>query len=160
MESKLEHPSPKTSKTKAPKEEVADSWEDDTGSDSPPEAESRKSEETSRGVARATDSPRQPSTLKASPSIPVAPRTSTPNWDNQDGSDFREERRRPEKSTAVAGRLIAGALGVKAPKKTEEQRAYERSIKEQEIRRRNREKEQREKEKLEDEQTKAMVWDA
>ncbi|CAI4211333.1 unnamed protein product [Parascedosporium putredinis] len=39
--------------------------------------------------------------------------------------------RRPEKTDAVARRMIAGALGVKAPKQTEEQKAYDRAIKEQ-----------------------------
>ena len=47
---------------------------------------------------------------------------------------------RPEKTDAVAKRMIAGALGVKAPKKTEEQKAYDKAIKEKEIKRRNQEK--------------------
>lgn len=67
--------------------------------------------------------------------------------------------RRPEKQTAVAGRMIAGALGVRAPKRTEEQRAYDRSVKEQEIRRRNREREEAAKAVEEDEKAKAAVWD-
>jgi hypothetical protein len=69
-----------------------------------------------------------------------------------------EERRRPEKSTAVAGRLIAGALGVKAPKKTEEQRAYDRAVKEQEIKRKSREKMAKEREMEEAERAKHAVW--
>jgi hypothetical protein len=75
------------------------------------------------------------------------------------GSGSRSPARRPEKQTAVAGRLIAGALGIRAPKRTEEQRAYDRAIKEQEIRRRNREKEEEAKRKEEDERAKAAVWD-
>lgn len=70
-----------------------------------------------------------------------------------------EERRRPEKSTAVAGRLIAGALGINAPKKTEEQRAYDRAIKEQEIKRKNREKAAKEREMEEAERAKNAIWD-
>ncbi|RMZ78722.1 hypothetical protein DV737_g3738, partial [Chaetothyriales sp. CBS 132003] len=69
------------------------------------------------------------------------------------------ERRRPEKSTAAAGRMIAASLGIKAPKKTEEQRQYERAVREQEIKRKNREKEAREREREEDEKAKAAVWD-
>lgn len=67
--------------------------------------------------------------------------------------------RRPEKQTAVAGRMIAGALGIRAPKRTPEQRAYDRSVKEQEIRRRNREKELEAKAKEEEEKAKAAVWE-
>jgi hypothetical protein len=161
MESKLEHLPPKTSKASSPKEEVADSWEDDTLSDSSPEDEcgQEQEQEIGKDAAKATERPRQTSRSKAPLSTPVAPPTNTPGWGSQGGSDFRVDRRRPEKSTAVASRLIAGALGVKAPKKTEEQRAYERSVKEQEIKRRNREKDQREKERLDDEKAKASVWD-
>lgn len=77
------------------------------------------------------------------------------------GSDARSERAalRPEKTDAVAKRMIAGALGVKAPKKTEEQRAYDRAIKEKEIKRRNQEKEAAARAKEEAERAKAAVWD-
>lgn len=68
--------------------------------------------------------------------------------------------RRPEKQTAVAGRMIAGALGIRAPKRTEEQRVYDRAIKEQEVRRKNREKEEAAKAREEDEKAKAAVWNA
>ncbi|KAK2932270.1 hypothetical protein FoTM2_006728 [Fusarium oxysporum f. sp. vasinfectum] len=37
--------------------------------------------------------------------------------------------KRPEKTDAVARRMIAAGLGLKAPKQTEEQRAYQRSAK-------------------------------
>lgn len=66
---------------------------------------------------------------------------------------------RPEKTDAVAKRMIAGALGVKAPKKTEEQRAYDRAIKEKEIKRRNQEKEAAARSKEEAERAKAAVWE-
>ncbi|KAL4755067.1 hypothetical protein BDW72DRAFT_165001 [Aspergillus terricola var. indicus] len=72
----------------------------------------------------------------------------------------RDPNRRPEKQTAVAGRLIAGALGIRAPKRTEEQRAYDRAVKEQEIRRRNKEREEAAKAKEEEEKAKAAIWDA
>jgi hypothetical protein len=74
-------------------------------------------------------------------------------------SGSRSPARRPEKQTAVAGRLIAGALGIRAPKRTEEQRAYDRAIKEKELRRRNREREEEAKRKEEEERAKAAVWD-
>lgn len=147
----------------ASKEEVADSWEDENLSDTLPEDEHDQEPEQHFGKNAPTAIKSLPQAIMPRSQLPaptqITSPTKTPGWDSQRGGDFREERRRPEKSTAVAGRLIAGALGVKAPKKTEEQRAYERSIREQEIRRQNREKEQREKERLDDEKAKASVWD-
>lgn len=67
--------------------------------------------------------------------------------------------RRQEKTDAVARRLIVGALGLKAPKKTEEQRAYDRAVREKEMRRRNREKEEEERRRVEAERAKASVWE-
>jgi hypothetical protein len=55
--------------------------------------------------------------------------------------------------------MIAGALGIRAPKRTEEQRAYDRAMKEKEIKRRNRAKEEEAKAKEEDDRAKAAVWD-
>lgn len=74
--------------------------------------------------------------------------------------DRERDRKRPEKTTATANRLIAGALGIKAPPKTEEQRRYDRALKEQEIKRRNKEKEERKRAEEEDEKAKAAIWDA
>lgn len=55
--------------------------------------------------------------------------------------------------------MIAGALGVKAPKKTEEQKAYDRAVKEKELKRRNAEKESVVRAKEETDRAKAAVWD-
>lgn len=79
--------------------------------------------------------------------------SSTPSPHSRDGD------RRPEKTTATAGRLIAGALGVRAPKKTEEERRYEKAIREKEIRRREREAEERKRLEEEDERAKREIWD-
>lgn len=68
--------------------------------------------------------------------------------------------KRPEKTTSTANRMIAGALGIKAPKKTEEQKQYDKAVKEAEIKRKNKEKEQKEQQRLEDEKAKSAVWDA
>jgi hypothetical protein len=54
--------------------------------------------------------------------------------------------------------MIAGALGLKAPKKTEEQRAYDRAVKEKEMKRRNLEKEAAARAKEEAEKAKSAVW--
>ena len=66
---------------------------------------------------------------------------------------------RPEKTTAVAGRMIAGALGVRTPKKTEEQRHYEKAVKEKEIRRRDKERAGQRTEAESAEKAKAAIWD-
>ena len=123
MASNLEQSSSKMSEASATKEEVADSWEDEALSDSAPE-DDQKQEQQAKMPSEDTDRPPRTALPKAPPPTPVSPRTNTPDWGSQGSTDFRDERRRPAKSTAVAGRLIAGALGVKAPKKTEEQRAY------------------------------------
>ncbi|OJI97445.1 hypothetical protein ASPVEDRAFT_49452 [Aspergillus versicolor CBS 583.65] len=165
---------PVPKKKKAPV--VVDSWEDELDESSPTEsaqgevdpgsatsnfAESDTSLGTSPAVA---EGPLDP------PPTPISPQTSRP-WVAATGgyggpasrsrstSAPRDPNRRPEKQTAVAGRLIAGALGIRAPKRTEEQRAYDRSVKEQEIRRRNKEREEAAKLKEEEEKVKASVWD-
>ena len=67
---------------------------------------------------------------------------------------------RPEKQIAVAGRLIAGALGVKAPPKSEEARAYEKVVREKEKKRLAREREGRRVEAEEAEKAKRDIWDS
>jgi len=68
--------------------------------------------------------------------------------------------RRPEKTNAVASRMIAGALGIRAPKKTEEQRAYDKAVQENERVRREREKEDARRKAEEMERAKRAIWDA
>ncbi|KAJ5574878.1 hypothetical protein N7450_008777 [Penicillium hetheringtonii] len=147
-----------TSKPRKPaKTPVADSWEDEATSDDEP---------TQQGDAAPSPSVLSP-TLSAEgpldpPPTPISPQTSNP-WgaaerSNSPAAGQRDPNRRPEKQTAVAGRMIAGALGIRAPKRTEEQRAYDRSVKEQEIKRRNREREEQANAKEEEERAKAAVW--
>lgn len=59
----------------------------------------------------------------------------------------------------MASRLIAGALGVRTPRRTDEQRAYDRAIKEQEQKKRDKEKEDRRLEEQRREQAKRNMWD-
>jgi len=163
MESKLERLSLDTqsrageasrkSRSKVP---VADSWDEEsaTGSDTEVEASSTADKSSIPSVP-----PPTPISSSGFPSWETAAGTASPTYSALSGGRGDEEKRRPEKSTAVAGRLIAGALGVKAPKKTEEQRAYERAVKEQEIKKKNREKAAKEKEKEEAENAKNAIWD-
>jgi hypothetical protein len=146
---------PPTSKPKS-KEPVADSWEDEADVSGSDHEDSRPCEDAAvLSPTLSAEGPLDP------PPTPISPQTSNP-WSGRTPSPAVRDgpARRPEKQTAVAGRLIAGALGIRAPKRTEEQRAYDRSVKEQEIRRRNREREEQAKAKAEDEKLKASVWDS
>ena len=67
--------------------------------------------------------------------------------------------KRPEKSSAAAGRLIAGALGVKLPKKTEENKAYERAVRETERKRREVAKEGAKYAEREKEEARRAIWE-
>lgn len=60
----------------------------------------------------------------------------------------------------MAGRLIAAGLGMKAPKKTEEQRAYDKAVRENEIRRRVKEKDAKEKEREDADKARSAIWES
>lgn len=147
---------------KAAKQPVADSWEDeaDLSSDdetTPPLQDGTYSSSTlSRSLSAEgpLDPPPTPISPQTSQPWGPAPKSASPGATSSQGGPAR----RPEKQTAVAGRLIAGALGIRAPKRTEEQRAYDRSVKEQEIKRRNQEREEQAKAKEEEERLKTSVW--
>jgi len=55
--------------------------------------------------------------------------------------------------------MIAGALGVRAPKRTEEEREYEKAVREKERRNREREKEDQKRRAEDGEKAKKAVWD-
>ncbi|KAG8626863.1 hypothetical protein KVT40_005808 [Elsinoe batatas] len=75
------------------------------------------------------------------------------------GSGDGSSDKRPEKSTAVASRLIAAGLGVKAPRRTEEQREYDKAMRAQEAKKREREREEERRRKEESERAKRAIWD-
>jgi len=138
------------------RQHVAESWDDEELEDS--------GEDTDRPLS-AQQSADYPS---APPPTPISPSTSfardtfmNPYAYGSDGvveSRTQRPSSRPEKTDAVAKRMIAGALGLKAPKKTEEQKAYDKAIREKEIKRRNQEKETAAKAKEDAERAKASVW--
>jgi hypothetical protein len=144
----------RTSSTRK-KEPIADSWEDDDIS---------SGEDTDRPL-ETTVSANYPA---APPPTPISPTLSderiaffADNWNQSSSSTSSSPHggARPEKTDAVAKRLIAGALGVRAPKKTEEQKAYEKAIKEKETRKRNAEKEARARAEEEAAKAKASAWE-
>lgn len=67
--------------------------------------------------------------------------------------------KRPEKTDAVARRMIASALGVKVPKQTEEQKQYDRAMREKERATREREKELQRKKEEEAAKARQAVWE-
>lgn len=110
------------------------------------------------------------SSLDASQSAPRASPLSTPRGSRgsspvrtepQSGSGRNTEapEKRPEKSTAVASRLIAAGLGVRAPKRTEEQKEYDRAVRAQERKRKEREIQEEKKRKEEAERAKVAIWE-
>ncbi|KAJ4310547.1 hypothetical protein N0V84_010915 [Fusarium piperis] len=142
-------PAPK----KKAKKVVADSWEDEDVSDSEPEAEpdSDKADELTPSTTPAPPPP--------TPMSPVGDSAWTPPEDAPGPRVGGESARRPEKTDAVARRMIAAGLGLKAPKQTEEQRAYQKSIREQEKKKREQEREQEKKRQEEADKAKAAIWD-
>ncbi|CAG7944873.1 unnamed protein product [Penicillium nalgiovense] len=147
------------SNPKIPRKPVADSWEDEADLSASEGEDTKPRDEDATPVLSPTISAEGP---LGPPSTPISPQTSNP-WTARAASPTSAREppaRRPEKQTAVAERMIAGALGIRAPKRTEQQRAYDRSIKEQEIRRRNREREEKAKAKEEEEKMKASMWNS
>lgn len=143
----------KSGKNSKPKEEVADSWEDEDVSD------------TDDGPTTPKAATSSDATPAAPPPTPASPNLGPPeDWAHPDTftgapSSTRGDGRRPEKTDAVARRLIAAGLGLKAPKQTDEQRAYQKSVREQERKRRDQERAEQQKKVEALEKAKASVWD-
>ncbi|KAI4100905.1 MAG: hypothetical protein LQ339_005330 [Xanthoria mediterranea] len=141
---------------------VADSWEDE---------EDAASSSASADNADETSAPRYiPSAPPPTPISPSAQRADTawgefPSVYSSQSSVGRSNpaqattSHRPEKSTATAGRLIAGALGMKSPKRSEEAKAYERAIREKESKRIVRERDERNTEEERRQQARRQVWE-
>ncbi|KAK3956220.1 hypothetical protein QBC32DRAFT_156921 [Pseudoneurospora amorphoporcata] len=165
-----------TPKSKAKKAEpVADSWEDeDVSSESEPEAKTEQKSEREREFGaepesweddnNSDDEERAPSpppsrSRKPEPSTT----TSVPPFLDFTGpsgasSTASSEYKRPEKTDAVARRMIAGALGIKV-KLSEEQKAYDRNLREKERKRKEEERERKKKAEEEALKAKAAIWE-
>ncbi|KAF4991300.1 hypothetical protein FGRMN_7902 [Fusarium graminum] len=141
---------PAAKKPKA-KKVVADSWED---SDSDSEPEPEPAAKSNEPTPSATPAPPPPTPMSPVDGLPWTPPAGSPGL--RAGAD---PDRRPEKTDAVARRMIAAGLGLKAPKQTEEQRAYQKSVREQEKKRREQDREEERKRQAEVKKAKAAVWD-
>jgi len=164
-----------SSKSKAPpKAPVADSWDDDdesSGADTETENENVTPPQELY-AAESRDYPAAPPPTPASPSSPYSGRDADsfispfPYGNGVDlntvTTGVRESSgrgdKRPEKTDAIARRMIAGALGVRAPKKTEEQKAYEKAAVEKESRRKEGEKDAVKKKEAEEKKAREAVW--
>ncbi|KAI1351347.1 hypothetical protein F5Y01DRAFT_123078 [Xylaria sp. FL0043] len=168
---------PPTSKPKhksnPKKQVVADSWEDEESGASEAEAETESEPPTpsAHSSSTAQDGVAAPPPTPISPSYgrhgsegnvnaPWLASSSTSGGgygyrDSQDDGGVR----RPEKTDAVARRMIASALGVRAPKQTEEQRAYDRAVREKERKKREEERDAERRRAQEAEKAKAAMWD-
>ncbi|KAJ9627963.1 hypothetical protein H2203_003182 [Taxawa tesnikishii (nom. ined.)] len=148
---------PKVLSKPAKKAPIADSWEDEPSDTD--EAESSAIPPSSVPLSPTSDLPRAPPPTPAVPfHTPDFPGPGDSTAFGYAGKETPSERR-PEKSTAVASRLIAAGLGVRAPRRTEEQRQYDKALREQERKKRDRERDEAVKKKEQAEQAKAAVWD-
>ncbi|KAM3074127.1 hypothetical protein ACMFMG_003051 [Clarireedia jacksonii] len=177
---------PQSTSTSKKQQSVADSWEDDASSDTETES-STPINTTTISLPRDNETPLSPSYPSVPPPTPISPSASSSAFPSSpsatrktesedfanpfgypgvgaDGSGLesrsaRNDGRRQEKTDAVARRMIAGALGVRAPKKTDEQKEYEKAAREKELRRRKEEKEEAERRREEEERRKREVWE-
>ncbi|KAK4540568.1 hypothetical protein LTR36_009098 [Oleoguttula mirabilis] len=153
--------------------EPVDSWEDDDSTDT----EGDSAALTPVHQVTSSDLPEAPPPTPSSPSFSSSkttkglPYQTFPPYgfdgvfDEQDNSARSPpvravgEERRPEKSTAVASRLIAAGIGQKAPRRTKEQREYDQAVKVQEKKRRDQAKAEEERKRGESEKAKRAIWE-
>lgn len=158
-------PAQKKSKMKKSSNAVADSWEDEdisSSSSSNSDGEDGEMEQQSQGKGQSQSTPLDATSPFSTPNVPSPPPPTpiSPPSGQDTGSPGRQyPERRPEKTDAVARRMIAAGLGLKVPKQTAEQKEYQRSIREQERKRRDKERAEEQRRKDEAERAKAAVWE-
>ncbi|KAL2134778.1 hypothetical protein VTI74DRAFT_10852 [Chaetomium olivicolor] len=165
-------PASRSKPTKKSSSPVADSWEDeadDVDNDESPSAETPVAAKTNTGTSAPpptpmspvanTKRPFSPSALSG-PGFTIPPFDGTSDYpDSPQSSSGGGPSKRPEKTDAVARRMIASALGMKAPRLTEEQRAYDKAMREKERKRREEEKEKERKREEEIAKARQAIWD-
>lgn len=166
-----------------PKPKVAESWDDESLSSSSPSPSEDEGNNDS-GIEEKDNTTKlsdvQKDVPRAPPPTPIGRIPPSGGMrafaDDDDGGDYLAptsaravagqrsstgvgaDEKRPEKSTAVASRLIAAGLGVRAPRRTEEQREYDRAIREQERKKKEKEQEEERRKVQEREKAKAAMW--
>ncbi|KAM5442387.1 hypothetical protein MferCBS31731_002762 [Microsporum ferrugineum] len=148
---------------------IAESWEDeDLSSEEEEEEEQDSDAETtitaprSYSPALSVDSQAPPLQhgIRAPPPTPNISRQSSCRSTTSNASHASSTySKRPEKQAAVANRMIASALGVRAPR-SEAQKAYDRTVISNEKKRREKEKLAEEQKREEAEKAKTAIWDS
>lgn len=152
-------PAPSTSTKptkKKSKKVVADSWDDQDISDSGSDGETAKEPPTP--TLAGTSAP-PPTPISPPPAARRQQYKQSETWADPTRQTDHSAAKRPEKTDAVARRMIAAGLGLKVPRQTEEQKAYQQSVREQEKRKRELEKAEEQKRKDDAEKAKAAIWD-
>lgn len=176
-------------KIKSRKAEPAESWEDEVGEEEEEDGsanhnnDDNNQEDEGRKSISTPIRPNFPGPPPPTPSSPTEAQkrdlqyqnfgplsyydTGTPpsssslsrgNSNSGGGGDTPPERR-PDKTTAVASRLIAAGLGQRAPKRTPEQREYDQAMKVQEKKKRDKAKAEEEQKRRDTEAAKKAIWD-
>ncbi len=159
---------------------IADSWEDEADDSDGSDAESTPvagtttaSNQLQTGTSAPPPTPMTPvaaaSKRPFSPSALATPGFTIPPFDGPGSSSSGYPAapsgaaggpsKRPEKTDAVARRMIASALGMRVPRATEEQKAYDKAVREKERKRRE---EERERERVREEEAakaRQAIWD-
>ena len=167
-------------RAKGPKKSspVADSWEDEAdASDDGSDAEATPvagAAGSNAGTSAPPPTPMSPVAASSKRAFPppasalATPGFTIPPFDGPGGyappqsqsqSQSGGPSKRPEKTDAVARRMIASALGMRAPKATEEQKAYDRAVREKERKRRDEEKEKERQREEEAAKARQAIWD-
>jgi hypothetical protein len=139
------------------KEAVADSWEDEDASSDSDSTVGAGDVGGKEGTSAPPPTPISPTYRTTGPFSSSIEEPASPTAARQPVNDFGPSRR-PEKTDAVARRMIASALGVKVPKLTEEQKAYDKAIREQEKKRKDAERAAEKERQAQAEKAKAAIW--
>ncbi|KAK3940635.1 hypothetical protein QBC46DRAFT_384654 [Diplogelasinospora grovesii] len=139
-----------------------DEQEEDNYGDDEAEEDHRvwggESKSTGRaGTTAPPPTPMSPSYNSRRPFSPITPGVPVPDSSGSEGGG-PGQRNRPEKTDAVARRIIASALGIKV-QRTKEQEAYDDAIKKREKERREKEKEIQRRKEEEAAKARQAVWE-
>lgn len=150
---------------------IADSWED---ADDEPEPELLQPKtlaaDSSRERPRTADYPGPPPPTPSSPRSPVSGRVADRDAVEPLDAFLHPSQRqtakapsgsrdvRPEKSMAVADRMIAAGLGLRTPVRTDEQKKYDQAMLDREKKARSEKREAKRREEQEREDAKKAMW--
>lgn len=155
--------------TKKNSSPIADSWEDEVDDDDDDNASPSNATPiattANAGTSAPPPTPMSPVARTNQPFSPSAlpgPGFTIPPFDGGAGGSSSTgggPSKRPEKTDAVVRRMLAGALGMKAMRPNEEQRAYDKAMREKERKRREEEKEKERKREEEVAKARQAIWD-